>query len=284
MPTGLDVLDLGGGSGVSAVPLAELGHRVTVVDVSADALATLQRRAADAGVADRVTPVQGEVERLPAAVTPAAYDLVLCHGLLEVVDSPAETLGSVAGALRAGGCASVLAAGRAAAVLARALGGRLADAARMATDPAGRWGAADGMLRRFDAAGLAELVTAAGLRVESVHGVRVVADLLPGSVLGPAGGGRGAAGAGDGAGRTPAVPGRGRAAAPARPPLTGRPEHTRGRREGVGWAGVRRWDGPGRRPGRRPTTPAARSCTSTWTRSTPASSCRRAAPSCAGGR
>lgn len=180
---GLDVLDLGGGSGVSAVPLAELGHRVTVVDVSADALATLQRRAADAGVAERVTSLQGDVERLPAAVSAQAYDLVLCHGLLEVVDSPARTLGSVAGALRPGGCASVLAAGRAAAVLARALGGRLADAARMVADPAGRWGEADGMLRRFDADGLGTLVAAAGLRVEAVHGVRVVADLVPGAVL-----------------------------------------------------------------------------------------------------
>jgi S-adenosylmethionine-dependent methyltransferase len=180
---GLDVLDLGGGSGVSAVPLAELGHRVTVLDASADALATLQRRAADAGVAERVTAVQGDVERLPAAVPTGAYDLVLCHGLLEVVDSPAATLAAVAGALRAGGCASVLAAGRAAAVLARALGGRVADALRMVADPAGRSGAGDGMLRRFDADGLGALVTAAGLRVESVHGVRVVADLVPGVVL-----------------------------------------------------------------------------------------------------
>jgi SAM-dependent methyltransferase len=180
---GLDVLDLGGGSGVSAVPLAEMGHRVTVLDVSADALATLQRRAADAGVAERVTPVQGDVERLPEALTPGSYDLVLCHGLLEVVDSPADTLGAVAGALRDGGCASVLAAGRAAAVLGRALSGRLADATRIATDPAGRWGAADSMLRRFDTDMLGELVTAAGLRVEAVHGVRVVADLVPGSVL-----------------------------------------------------------------------------------------------------
>jgi SAM-dependent methyltransferase len=180
---GLDVLDLGGGSGVSAVPLAELGHRVTVLDVSADALATLHRRAEEAGVADRVTPVQGEVERLPAAVAPGSYDLVLCHALLEVVDSPAQTLAAVAGALRPGGCASVLAAGRAAAVLARALSGRLADAIRMVADPDGRSGPADPMLRRFDAPALAELVAAAGLRVEAEHGVGVVSDLVPGAVL-----------------------------------------------------------------------------------------------------
>jgi len=90
---GLDVLDLGGGSGVSAVPLAELGHRVTVLDVSADALATLHRRAEDAGVADRVTPVQGEVERLPPAVTPGSYDLVRDAGtFLALVET---TLGLV---------------------------------------------------------------------------------------------------------------------------------------------------------------------------------------------
>ena len=70
--TSLTVLDLGGGSGGSAVPLAQLGHRVTVVDASADALATLQRRAAEAGVAALVTAVQGDVERLPAAVAGAA--------------------------------------------------------------------------------------------------------------------------------------------------------------------------------------------------------------------
>ena len=180
---GLDVLDLGGGSGVSAVPLAQLGHRVTVLDASADALATLQRRSRDAGVAELVTGLQGDVERLPAAIRPAAYDLVLCHGLLEVVDSPVETLAAVAGALRPGGCASVLAAGRAAAVLARALSGRLADALRMVADPAGRCGPGDGLLRRFDVGELAALVTAAGLRVQAVHGAHVVTDLVPGSVL-----------------------------------------------------------------------------------------------------
>jgi SAM-dependent methyltransferase len=181
--TSLAVLDLGGGSGGSAVPLAQLGHRVTVLDASADALATLQRRAAEAGVAELVTPVQGDVERLPAAVAGAAYDLVLCHSLLEVVDEPAATLASVAGALCPGGCASVLAAGRAAAVLARALGGHPADALRALTDPSGRWGAADGVLRRFDTDGLVALVDAAGLTVEAVHGVRVFADLVPGAVL-----------------------------------------------------------------------------------------------------
>ncbi|MDQ3592353.1 MAG: methyltransferase domain-containing protein, partial [Actinomycetota bacterium] len=47
------VVDLGGGTGEFAVRVAELGHEVTVVDPSPDALAALDRRAADAGVVER---------------------------------------------------------------------------------------------------------------------------------------------------------------------------------------------------------------------------------------
>ncbi|GAA4317707.1 hypothetical protein GCM10023178_28430 [Actinomadura luteofluorescens] len=40
-----DVVDVGGGTGGFAVPLAELGHRVTVVDANPDALAAPARPA-----------------------------------------------------------------------------------------------------------------------------------------------------------------------------------------------------------------------------------------------
>ena len=51
------VLDVGGGSGAWAVPLATAGCAVTVVDPSPNALAALRRRAQDAGVEELVTPV-----------------------------------------------------------------------------------------------------------------------------------------------------------------------------------------------------------------------------------
>ncbi|MDQ3612231.1 MAG: SAM-dependent methyltransferase, partial [Actinomycetota bacterium] len=57
------------------------------------------------------------------------------------------------------------------------------EAARALTDPAGRWGPADGVRRRFTADQLGQLVSAAGLEVEQLHGVRVVADLVPSRVL-----------------------------------------------------------------------------------------------------
>ncbi|ASW57862.1 methyltransferase domain-containing protein [Plantactinospora sp. KBS50] len=178
----LAVLDVGGGTGGFAVPLAEAGHRVTVVDASPDALAALTRRAAEAGVADRVRAVQGDGDDLGGWVAPASVDLVLCHAVLEVVDDPEAVVGALAAALRPGGAASVLVAGRAAAVLARATAGQLAAAATMLADPDGRAGPRDTLRRRYDPDGATALLHAAGLHVEEVHGVRALTDLLPAAV------------------------------------------------------------------------------------------------------
>jgi len=176
---GLTVLDVGGGTGGFAVPLAEAGHRVTVVDASPDALAALNRRAAEAGVASRVRAVQGDGDALTGLVPPGSVDLVLCHAVLEVVDDPRGVVAGLAAALRPGGAASVLVASRAAAVLARAAGGHLDAAAALLADPDGRAGPRDTLRRRYDADGAAALLGSAGLAVEDIHGVRVVADLVP---------------------------------------------------------------------------------------------------------
>ncbi len=180
---GLDVVDAGGGTGGFAVPLAEAGHRVTVLDPSPDSLAALSRRTAERGLQGRITAVQGDLTDLPGLRADASADLVLCHSVLEVVDDPAQALAAVAAVLRPGGRLSLLVAGRAAAVLARALAGRPDEAAHALTDPAGRWGLADGAVRRFAPEAVQELVTRAGLRVEQVHGIRVVADLVPSAAL-----------------------------------------------------------------------------------------------------
>ncbi|MEU6401780.1 methyltransferase [Streptomyces sp. NPDC046985] len=179
----LDVLDTGGGSGNFAVPVARLGHRVTVVDPSPDALFALERRAAEAGAADQVRGVQGDVHGLFDVVERDAYDAVLCHGVLEYVDDPAEGVRNAVAALRPGGVLSLLAAGLGGAVLARALAGHFTEARRALGDPDGRWGEGDPMPRRFTVEQLAALVEDAGLRVGAVHGVRVFADLVPGVLV-----------------------------------------------------------------------------------------------------
>lgn len=176
------IVDVGGGSGSWAVPLAAAGCAVTVVDTSPNALAALERRARDAGVHPLVTPMQGDVDQLTDLVPPDA-DLVLGHGLLEVVDDPARAVASLIAVAAPGAAVSILAASRNSAVLGRVLLGRLAEARAVLTDPDGRFGPDDVLRRRFDGPALGALLEATGeLRVEILQGDDVLTGYLPGAV------------------------------------------------------------------------------------------------------
>jgi S-adenosylmethionine-dependent methyltransferase len=225
--TALDIVDVGAGTGGFAVGIAGLGHRVTVVDPSPDALAAARWRAGEAGVT--LTEVQGEAVDLPGLVgEPGAggtgeengADLVICHNVLEYVDSPSAALAAIARVLRPGGTVSVLAANTVAAVLQRALAGKYAEARALlpgpvssgsassgpassdpvssgsalpgagqavpaGTVPAGAAGAAPAV-RRFTLPELTALIEGAGLRAGEAHGIRIFSSLLPGAGADPA--------------------------------------------------------------------------------------------------
>ena len=186
----LEVVDVGAGTGGFAVRLAKLGHHVTVVDPSPDALAAARWRAAELGVT--LTAVQGEAIEIAGLVGDGAADLVVCHNVLEYVDSPAAAMAAIARVLRPGGTVSVLAANMVAAVLQRALAGRYEEARRLltsnASDPVAPATAAQGLTehRRFTLAELTALIEGAGLRAGDAQGVRVFAGLLPGVGADPA--------------------------------------------------------------------------------------------------
>ena len=217
--TALDIVDAGGGTGGFAVPFAALGHNVTVVDPSPDALAAARRRAAERNV--RLTAVQGDADDLDALVGQQAADLVVCHSVLEYVDSPAAAMAAIARVLRPGATVSVLAANAVAAVLQHALAGRYAEAGQLlaaASADGDRPGGTDGRSpgecwmpdrvsgsgisqgvpdtappgtgpagrRRFTLAGLTALIEGAGLRAGDAHGIRVFSGLLPAAEPDPA--------------------------------------------------------------------------------------------------
>ena len=178
------VLDIGGGTGGFAVRLAGLGHRVTVVDPSPDALAALARRADEEGVADRVTGLQGDLGNLrELAPDAASVDLVLCHGVLGLVDDPAAALATIASVLRPGGALSLLVSQRHAAVLARAMAGHFAQArALLDGDPPAR------PSDRAASAGSPPTRSPScsarpGFATTAIHGIRVFTDLVPSSLL-----------------------------------------------------------------------------------------------------
>jgi 2-polyprenyl-3-methyl-5-hydroxy-6-metoxy-1,4-benzoquinol methylase len=170
------VLDCGGGSGTFAVPLAAAGAEVTVVDISADALATLVRRAEETGVAELVHPVQGDADLLGDLLTDRRFDLVLAHGILEEVDRVDVAFAGIAAAVRPGGLLSVLVVNPVAAVVARALAGEpaiaLAELRRLPSS-----------LERFGPDAVERLCTAAELAVAQRHGIGVFSDLVPGAAL-----------------------------------------------------------------------------------------------------
>lgn len=177
----LVVLDIGGGTGGFAVRVAtegrDRGHRVTVVDPSPDALAALDRRAREHDVADIVTGHQGDLAGLAEIVQAGSVDLVLCHGVLGLVEDPSVALQAIATALAPGGALSLLVSQRHAAVLHRAMAGQFTEARDLLTgDP-------EGAERRFTAPELAELLGDAGFTEVRMQAVRVFADLVPASLL-----------------------------------------------------------------------------------------------------
>jgi S-adenosylmethionine-dependent methyltransferase len=170
------VLDCGGGSGTYSVPLAAAGADVTVVDISADALAILSRRAAEAGVARLVHPLQGDVEALGELLAGRQFDLVLAHGILESVDDVGASFAGIAAAVRPGGLISLLVGNPAAAVIARALAGEPAIALAELRE-------LDAVNARISPDAVQALCAAAGFAVEARHGIGVFSDLVPGSAL-----------------------------------------------------------------------------------------------------
>jgi S-adenosylmethionine-dependent methyltransferase len=168
----LDILDVGGGTGGVAIPLAGQGHRVTVVDPSPDALASLERRAAEGLVTDRIRALQGDATDLSDLVAAHEADVVVCHRVLEVLDAPGDALRRMAGALRRGGVLSLLVAQRHSLVLTQALAGHLAMARRTYADRS-----------RFDYDRVIGLVEEAGFTVLASHGIGAIADQVPERVI-----------------------------------------------------------------------------------------------------
>jgi S-adenosylmethionine-dependent methyltransferase len=173
------VLDIGGGTGGFAVRVAGLGHRVTVIDPSPDALAALDRRAHERGVADLVTGVQGDLADAVDLVPAGGADLVLCHEVLGLVDDPDDALAVIGRLLRPGGALSLLVSQRHAAVLGRAMAGHFAQARELLADTP----APADHERRFTADEIRALLEGRGFDVLEMHAVRVFTDLVPSALL-----------------------------------------------------------------------------------------------------
>lgn len=96
-----EVVDLGCGTGSLAVLLAEHGHRVRGTDLAPAMVAAARAKADAAGVADRVTVVEGDAGH--PSYEPGSADVVLCRHVLWALPDPAAALATWGRLLRPGG-------------------------------------------------------------------------------------------------------------------------------------------------------------------------------------
>src|SRR5208283_4946761 len=180
----LRALDLGCGTGATAVRLARLGIHVTAVDCSAAMLDIAQRAAFEGGVAEKIVVKHGEAAELASLFPARSFDVILCHNILEYVDDPGAVLRDAARALR--GSSAIVS------VLVRTQAGEVLKAAIQAGDLEeaenglmAEWGEESlygGRVRLFRNDSMQRMLKAASLALIVERGVRVLADYLPPAV------------------------------------------------------------------------------------------------------
>lgn len=84
----LNILDVGGGQGQIALQLAQMGHSVDIVDVSADMLEVAKAKAKEFELTN-VNFINEGVQALPDVIS-QQYDLVLCHAVFEWLEQPQQ--------------------------------------------------------------------------------------------------------------------------------------------------------------------------------------------------
>lgn len=180
----LRALDLGAGTGATAVRLAQLGFHVSALDASPPMLDLVKRAAQEAGVTEKIELKHGDAAEIAKLFSPGSFDVILCHNILEYVDEPSVVLRSAAGMLRdASSIVSVLVRNQRGEVLKAAI--KNGDLAAAEKSLAAEWGNESlygGRVRLFTAEGLRVMMSEASLTVITERGVRVMSDYLPSSI------------------------------------------------------------------------------------------------------
>ncbi|MDO6693477.1 methyltransferase domain-containing protein [Aliiglaciecola sp. 3_MG-2023] len=97
----LDIIDVGGGTGIMSKVMLEWGHKLTFNDLSADAVAMAKKNLANY---ENVSFMCSSLSDLPTQQT---YDVVICHAVLEWLESPLEAISSLLTKVKPGGVLSL---------------------------------------------------------------------------------------------------------------------------------------------------------------------------------
>ena len=172
-------LDVGGGTGFASVQLARMGFHVALLDGSEEML-RIAREQVEAGPArERISFCRANAGQLPELFDAESFDVVVCHNLLEYVESPSTTVRDISHVLRKDGMLSILVRNRAGEVLRAAI--KSGDW-ELATANLSAETVVDSLygqsVRVFALEEVRDLLTQAGLEVVAEHGVRVFFDYI----------------------------------------------------------------------------------------------------------
>jgi S-adenosylmethionine-dependent methyltransferase len=176
------VLDVGCGSGETAIRFARAGSEVIAIDASPVMVAEAEARASKEDVA--LTCAVLRVDEIESELAGETFDLVLCHNVLGYVADPAAACSTMAALLADEGQLSITAANRLAEPLRAALMRHDLTGALAAVETGGHVRVAETFgteLGLTDFGELARWLETAGLRVEAMMGIRVVNDYLFGA-------------------------------------------------------------------------------------------------------
>ena len=174
-----DIADIGGGSGPQSIRLARAGHRVTLMDPSDSMLALAQQALAEESdeVRSRLRLIVGNAETAANQLGRAAFDVVLCQGVIMYVDDPAAVIAALGDLARPGAIVSLITKNADALAMRPALEGRFDDALRgfRADRDVGGMGVPT---TAHSLEQLATWFTAAGCEIAAWYGIRVFTDHL----------------------------------------------------------------------------------------------------------
>ena len=166
------VLDVGGGAGHQALPLAEAGYAVTVLDPSAAMLDKARVR-----LGDRAAYVAADGADAEEAVGGRRFAAVLCHGVLGYLEHPEPVVDAVCRCAAPGGVVSVMSGNADAMAVRPALERRWADALAAFDSPT-ETGVLGLPTRAHTVEELSALLAARGVGVERWYGVWLFVDWL----------------------------------------------------------------------------------------------------------
>lgn len=174
----LHILDLGGGNGRDAVPLAKQGHTVTVLDFSAEMLVNGRLLAESEGVS--VTFQEGDVRYLTDDFGEASFEVVLCHNVLQYVgEGITAVLQAIHHVLKPGGLLSLIITNPHAELYAQALRDYNLQAALSSLDNPTHYVATfDTTIARYTDDALKEMLQTAEFTLLHQYGIRALCDFI----------------------------------------------------------------------------------------------------------